>query len=213
MSSLFRKRIEDKKEKYFLCNVAKISVIFLSLPLLCGCVRWHCPAFPENLTLYAPYAENQNLQFSDGSGNTIPLTVTSIVKTRAEKLEYRCKCTCTLPVYSIKMNYRADTTLHFLIAVPFENDNMFTDEIDLSRTAYFLNNDEIIDWQLLFSNDTLASPIESIAYESHLNNDEILFTGKTDLRSPVFFDSVKVVKGVGITSFCTSDGRKYNLDR
>lgn len=202
------------KKKYSMDNIlAKKNIILLVVPLLCGCVRWHCPAFPEDLTLYAPYTEGQIVKFADGSGNTIPLTVTSIVKTRAEKIKYRCKCTCTLPVYSIKMNYRADTTLHFLIAVPFENDNMFTDEIDLSRTAYFLNNDEIIDWQLLFSNDTLCSPIESIVYESHLNNDEILFTSKTDLRDSVLFDSVKVVKGVGITSFCTIDGRKYHLNR
>ena len=194
------------------CKVAKISVIFLTAPLLCGCVKWYCPAFPDDLTLYAPYTENQNVRFTDGSGDTIPLTVTSIVKTRAEKIEYRCKCVCSLPVYHIKMNYRADTTLHFLIAVPFENNSMLTDEIDLSRTAYLLNNDEIIDWEFLFLNDPFYSPIDSIVYESHLNNDEILFTSKTDLSNPVFFDSVKVVKGVGITSFCTIDGRKYYLN-
>jgi len=202
----------QKKIKKDFCKVAKISVIFLSVPLLCGCVRYHCPAFPDDLTLYAPYTENQNVQFTDGSGNTVPLTVKSIHKTRAEKLKYLCKCTCTLPVYSVMLNYRNDTTLNFLIAVPFENDNMFTDEIDLSRTAYFLNNGEIIDWALLFSNDSLASPIESIVYESHLNDDAILFTSKPNLSNPVFFDSVKVVKGVGITSFCTVDGRKYHLD-
>ena len=176
------------KKKYSMDNIlAKKNIILLVVPLLCGCVRWHCPAFPEDLTLYAPYTEGQIVEFADGSGNTIPLTVTSIVKTRAEKIKYRCKCVCTLPAYYIKM---------------------LTDEIDLSRTAYFLNNDEIIDWELLFSNDPLYSPV----YESHLNNDEILFTSKTDLRDSVLFDSVKVVKGVGITSFCTIDGRKYHLD-
>ena len=194
-------------------KITKTILPLLFIPLLCGCVRWHCPAFPDDLTLYAPYTEGQIVEFADGSGNTIPLTVTSIVKTRAEKIKYRCKCVCTLPAYYIKMNYRADTTLHFLIAVPFENDNMLTDEIDLSRTSYFLNNSEIIDWQLLFSNDSLAFPIESIAYESHLNNGTILFTSKPNLTNPVFFDSVIVVKGVGITSFCTIDGQKFNLSR
>ncbi len=103
--------------------------------------------------------------------------------------------------------------MNFLIAVPFENDNMFTDEIDLTRTTYLLNNGEIVGWELLFSNDPICSPLDSIAYESHLNNDEILFTSKSNLRESVYFDSVKVVKGVGITSFCTNDGRKYLLDR
>ena len=191
----------------------QIGIIPLFVLLLCGCVRWHCPAFPDDLTLYAPYTENQNVQFSDELGDMVQLTVISIDKTRAEKIKYLCKCTCSLPVYSVKLNYRADTSLHLLIAVPFVDDNMFTDEIDLSRTAYFLNNGEIIDWELVFSNDTLASPLESIAYESHLNNGTILFTSKPNLSNPVFFDSVNVVKGVGITSFCTIDGRKYHLDR
>lgn len=195
-----------------IAKTARFGFILVVVFLFCGCVRWNCPAFPDDLTLYAPYTENQNVQFTDGSGNTVPLTVKSIHKTRAEKLKYLCKCTCTLPVYSVMLNYRNDTTLNFLIAVPFENDNMFTDEIDLSRTAYFLNNGEIIDWALLFSNDSLASPIESIVYESHLNDDAILFTSKPNLSNPVFFDSVKVVKGVGITSFCTVDGRQYHLD-
>lgn len=195
-----------------IAKTARFGFILVVVFLFCGCVRWNCPEFPAGLTLYAPYTENQNVQFTDGSGNTVPLTVKSIHKTRAEKLKYLCKCTCTLPVYSVMLNYGNDTTLNFLIAVPFENDNMFTDEIDLSRTAYFLNNGEIIDWALLFSNDSLASPIESIVYESHLNDDAILFTSKPNLSNPVFFDSVKVVKGVGITSFCTVDGRKYHLD-
>ena len=196
-----------------IAKTARYGSVFVVVFMLCGCVRWNCPAFPEDLALYAPYSDNQTVQFTDGSGNTIPLTVTSIVKTRAEKLEYGCKCTCSLPVCSVKMYYRADTTLNFLIAVPFENDNMFTDEIDLTRTTYLLNNGEIVDWELLFSNDPICSPLDSIAYESHLNNDEILFTSKSNLRESVYFDSVKVVKGVGITSFCTNDGRKYLLDR
>lgn len=194
-----------------IAKTASYGFIFVVVFMLCGCVRWHCPAFPEDLALYAPYSENQNVQFTDGTDRSVSLTVKSILKTTPQKLKYLCKCTCNLPVYSIKLEYSDDTSLHFLIAVPFVGNNAYTDEIDMTGTKYLLNNGEI-DWSGLFSDDPLYSTLDSVAYETHPNNDEILFTSKPNLRNPVFFDSVKVVKGVGITSFCTNDGRKYHLD-
>lgn len=194
-----------------IAKTARFGFILVVVFLFCGCVRWNCPEFPAGLTLYAPYTENQTVQFTDGTDRNVSLTVKSILRTKPEKIKYLCKCTCNLPVYSIKLEYSNDTALYFLIAVPFVDNNAFTDEIDLEGTTYLLNNAEI-DWSGIFTDDPLCSTLDAIVYESHMNDDGVLFTSKPDLRNPVFFDSVEVVKGVGIKSFCTNDGRKYHLD-
>ena len=199
MKKHFRKQNLSQK-------IAGICMITLTISMLCGCVRWHCKRFPAELSRYMPYTENQAINFIDNTGSSITLTAKNIYSTRAEKLTYMCKCTCMNPEYSMCLEYKGDTSLYFAIVVPFVDDNMYTDEIDPSRTKYLINDNYI-------EAITIFSPVRSeypIMYDSHHNDDEILFTSKKD---DLFFDSIRVIYGGGIVSFCTADGRKYHLER
>ena len=185
-------------------KIAKKSIILLVIPLLCGCIRrYHCPAFPEENTVYAPYIKDQVVRFQDSLANQLSLKVAEIHKS-TEYIEKGCKCACGEPNYYVILKHAdnptqyfwvEDTILTFFISIPFM-DNNFDGDLDIGNIHYRLQcnhrADREFEYNMLVSGDTLT------------------FTVKDTI--PCTFDTVKVVKGVGITSFCTIDGRKYHLN-
>lgn len=196
-----RKLIKMKTPSRFF---PQIGIIPLFVLLLCGCSsRYHCPAFPEENTIYAPYQKDQVVRFQDSSANQLSLKVTDIYKS-TEYIEKGCKCACNEPIYYVKLKYGDnptqyfwdDTLLTITISIPFIDNNIDGD-LDIGNIRYGL--------------ECRHSSDRSFEYNTILSGDTLTFTVKNTI--PCTFDSVKVVKGVGITSFCTIDGRKYNLDR
>lgn len=188
-------RHPQKTFKKDFCKVAKISVTFLTVPLLFGCVRWHCPAFPEDLTQYAPYMKNQVLKFTDGEGHIISMMIDLAYKTNAEDIRYNCKCTCETPFHWVEFKYNDDIMLNYIAMVPLVDG----EEMDMDGKEFMLNSYEFTPFDL----ESI-----SIAYCCHQADSTLLFTSKSD---PCYFDSVKFVKGIGMTEFCALDGGHYHI--
>ena len=176
--------------------------IFLSsaalLPfLLIGCKGMYCPGFPDNLTIFMPYTTiNSDVKFFvDERGDTVNMILRDRYIQGPINYEWDCKCACDYPFYVVKLSYGAcsEKTIDTLINI----------EAKVSHFRETATEDE-----LEFNMEICHSSHYSSHFNCQKNNDTVLFTLASDSS---YFDSLVVVKGIGLASFNTSDGHKYTL--
>lgn len=181
-------------KKKVLFSVALLQFLFI------GCKGTYCPGFPDNLTIYMPYVKNDVVSFVDNDCDTVYMTVTGRRKYGAEYIEWGCKCECQYPFYSVNLS--------------FEWNHGFSTETAYSISAYihhfreYATENELGFHLSKGDYEYTLGVYDSDDYVCQKNNDTVLFTLSSD---SCYFDSLVVVKGIGLASFNTSDGHKYTL--
>ncbi|MCR4829361.1 MAG: hypothetical protein K5864_07865 [Bacteroidales bacterium] len=178
----------------------KKSVLLMTLLLslfLSGC-KETCYGVPEEIEDYFPYNMHDDLTFEDEQGDTMLFKVREIIlPTTPTAIEWGCKCDCgDYNVYRLYMQFsqtaleewsNVGNYLVFEFSFPyFKGGPMEPDK------GY---QDVVCIWKDHAVNSSLHGTYTP---------DTFLFTS-----SHIFIDSIMVVKDLGFTSFCTSDGHRY----
>ena len=174
----------------------KISVALLPF-LLFGCKGMYCPGFPDELTKFMPYTTiNSDVKYYvDERGNTVNMILRDRYIQGPISYEWDCKCACDYPIYEVKLSYGAcsgktmDTLINMEAKVPHFRETATEDELE-------------------FNLDIRHSVQYLAKFNCQKSTDTLLFTLASDSS---YFDSLVVVKGIGLASFNTSDGHKYRL--
>ena len=186
--------------KKHLTNKHPIAVIVL-LSLFClGCKGKYCPGFPDRLMLSMPYAEDETIHFVNEENGLVELSVKDRYQEKEHYYDWNCKCDCGYPLYSIQLlygngeygTYRTDTTIRITASIP----------VNPALVEYATADDLEFDLEVSFH------PRYEARYTCQQRGDSVLFVLASDSS---YFDSLVVVKGVGLTGFNTADGHKYEL--
>lgn len=183
-------------------TVKTLFPVLLISVLMFGCKGRECPGFPDNFTVYMPYAENEVIPFVDNDYDSVFMTVIDSYKHEHEYLEWGCKCECQFPYYSVHLSFECfqEKALTMSAYVPHLRESATEDEL-----GFCLNNGYC---NYYYQPGNYYDNAVSFHYKKI--NDTVLFTLFSDSS---FFDSLIVVKGVGLASFNTADGHTYHLAR
>lgn len=169
----------------------KFIIVSLSVIFFCGC-KQVCPGFPKELADFFPYRVGNSVCFVNELNDSLLFSVNDlfIPQEHSYKKEWCSKCDdcnpywCFLELYSdvCKMDFEID-----IESIP----------ADYSQNKYILMLESYI-----------YPRLDNCIYGT-MSNDSIIFTSDTSL---VYFDSLVVVNGKGLTSFITPNGHKYHIN-
>ena len=170
--------------------------LILATLVFVGCKDRYCPGFPDDLTDILPYTPGQTIRFMNENGDYKSWKISGVYQQHPEEYTWCEKCSCEDPtMYNAKFRGGKDT--------------LYGVDTILNITIY---SSATVD------NVTICAKIEYAHYHSanficgqtFLNNgiDTILLTSVPDCS---YYDSLVIVRGVGLTSFCTSNGERYSL--
>lgn len=170
--------------------------LILATLVFVGCKDRYCPGFPDDLTDILPYTMGQTIEFIDGNGNYAFWKVSEVYQQHPEEYTSCEKCTCGDPTeYNIKLKSGRDTIfgVDTLLNIKIHSRTL-DDSVTIGaniRYAHYYHAD--FRCGQIFNKDCI---------------DTILLTSISDCS---YYDSLVIVRGVGLTSFCTSNGEKYSL--
>ena len=170
--------------------------LILSSTIFIGCKDRYCPGFPDELTDILPYTPGQTIRFVNENGNCKSWIIRGVYQQRPEEYTWCEKCSCgDATTYNAKLKggkdslYGVDTILNITIYSSLTVDSLTVG----ARVEYaHYHSADFRCGQTFFDNGI----------------DTIILTSISDSS---YYDSLVIVRGVGLTSFCTSNGEKYSL--
>lgn len=180
-------------KRFYLFGLILATLVFV------GCKNRYCPGFPDDLTDILPYTPGQILRFVNENGEYKTWKIYGVYQQHPEEYTWCEKCSCGDPTtYNVKLKggkdtlYGIDTVLNITIYSSPTVDNV-TIDAQIEYAHYHSAN--------LICDQTINKD----------NIDTILITLDTLSSNHSHLDSLIIVRGVGLTNFCTSNGERYSL--
>lgn len=178
-------------------TMKKHLAFFALLPLLfAGCKVKYCSGFPDDLTDILPYTSGQTIKFVNGNGFFSSWKISEVYQQHPEEIKWCEKCECAEPTeYIVKIKgstdsiYSTDTLLNIKIL-----SSIMENQVVVTGTINYANHYE-----------TQFSAIQP--YNSN-NIDTIMLLCSSDSS---YYDSLLIVRGIGLASFTSENGHKYVL--
>lgn len=160
-----------------------VAIVWISLTIV-GCTT-HCDPFPEEMKAFSPYEEGETLAFRSSHGDTLLLVCNYTNFYRGDtELEWNCKCAC-------------ESWIEHLLE---------GNGVAISPMIHFYDNKSLI-----YRAQCGASLYGEQSYfdvekplDAWRNMDTLLLAAGSQR-----FDSLLVVKGVGIVGFVDSERGRY----